>query len=475
MTAVSYKPLYLQVKEILLQRIDEGVYPQEELIPSESGLAREFGTSISTIRQAISMLSAEGMLIKKQGKGTYVSHRKTTIRFFCWLGNTQRDESRQIRQLVQEVIALFHQKYPSIEVECLPAGTPFPKKTLLNLITSGNAPDVALIMTHWTSYFASMGAFTRLEPLLNQDNPANRGDEKDLSGGLYRKQLYSAAWGVCPVSMIANMHVLQQAEITLPELPMTLDTFSAICQRVDQWSQGQEKYSYALSLASDHEDDFLAIYPFLLAFRGGLTNTQGEIRFDSPENIAAFSWLRDFIKNCNVLQADISTIRKRFAQEAIAFISDGPWIKTYLEELTGERFEQNFRVVLNPVIQGKFSFSWNNNYALAICSQSQHPGQAAKFIDAMTNDEEICTYFSSRLGMLPVNKHFMKDPGFSSSFFRGYRQQLAHTACINAQNAMFAKAMSFCHDTVRQILEQGADIKQELKEKEKYLHLLYEE
>ena len=83
MSTVSYKPLYSQVREILQKRIADGVYLQGDLIPSESELAQEFGTSISTIRQAISMLSADGALIKKQGRGTFVSDQKTTIRFFC--------------------------------------------------------------------------------------------------------------------------------------------------------------------------------------------------------------------------------------------------------------------------------------------------------------------------------------------------------------------------------------------------------
>ena len=78
-------------------------------------------------------------------------------------------------------------------------------------------------------------------------------------------------------------------------------------------------------------------------------------------------------------------------------------------------------------------------------------------------------------GILPVNQRNLDDAGFSSDFFRGCKAQLAHSACINAQNAMFGKAMYFCLNAVHNILEHDADIERELNEKEAYLKMLYEE
>ena len=109
---VSYKPLYLQIKEILLNRIIDEEYRKGEAIPSESKLAEEFGTSISTIRQALSILVADEFLIKKQGKGTYVSDQKTTLRFFSWLPETQEGEV-----ILQKTIELFQHKHRSLHGE----------------------------------------------------------------------------------------------------------------------------------------------------------------------------------------------------------------------------------------------------------------------------------------------------------------------------------------------------------------------
>ncbi|WP_110113857.1 GntR family transcriptional regulator [Bacillus sp. CGMCC 1.16541] len=64
--------LYLQVKEVLIKRIQDKVWPPNTLIPTEQELIEEFNVSRTTIRQAITMLVQDGLLEKKQGKGTIV-------------------------------------------------------------------------------------------------------------------------------------------------------------------------------------------------------------------------------------------------------------------------------------------------------------------------------------------------------------------------------------------------------------------
>ena len=87
---LNYNPLYLQVRDVLNKRIVDGLYPPGRSIPSESKLASDFGTSISTIRQALSLLVEDGILVKKQGKGTIVSDRKVKISFLSWMQETPR-------------------------------------------------------------------------------------------------------------------------------------------------------------------------------------------------------------------------------------------------------------------------------------------------------------------------------------------------------------------------------------------------
>jgi len=460
-------PLYTQLKEHLVKRIARGVYKQGEPIPSEAELAKEFGVSVFTVRQAVSLLVAEKMLIKRQGRRTYVAERKTKLTFFTWL-----PETRQGEKLLGDVLAMFEKKYPALTVECLPTTYSTARRDLLQRISTGNAPDVAHLVSHWTSFFAYMGAFEKLEELLDKENLENRFYEKDLWGGLYRNRLYSVAWGLCPIALIANKNILKQAGITIGTSPLTLNAFWQICQRIESEFPRKQMYSYGLNLVGD-ETDFLRIYSFLQAFNGGFAHTQGTVQFNSRQNAAGFAWLKNFIRQFRVLFAEMDTIQQRFARGEIAFISDGPWIKHILEHLTGEAFDKNFDVLLNPVHTGTVSYSWNYNHALAICSQSPYTYHAATLIDALTNDSDISNYYYSKVGHLPVNQTQLNAPQYNSDFHRMYKQQLIHATCINAQNMMFEKAIDFCIDSMKRILFEGVDIETELDEKEYIVNMLY--
>lgn len=72
----SEKPLYLQVKERLEERIREMVYPKGSKLPSEKELCDEFGVSRITIRQALDLLEAMGLTFSVHGKGTFVKANK---------------------------------------------------------------------------------------------------------------------------------------------------------------------------------------------------------------------------------------------------------------------------------------------------------------------------------------------------------------------------------------------------------------
>lgn len=69
-------PLYKQVKENIVEQIHSGVLKPGEQLKSEPDLAIEYKVSRTTIRSAINKLAEQNMLVKAQGKGTFVSSRK---------------------------------------------------------------------------------------------------------------------------------------------------------------------------------------------------------------------------------------------------------------------------------------------------------------------------------------------------------------------------------------------------------------
>lgn len=77
-----FQPLYQQIREAILHALQAGEWPPGGLIPSETELAQRFGVSQGTVRKAVEVLTAEGLLVRRQGKGTYVvSHDESQAQF----------------------------------------------------------------------------------------------------------------------------------------------------------------------------------------------------------------------------------------------------------------------------------------------------------------------------------------------------------------------------------------------------------
>ncbi|WP_242771302.1 GntR family transcriptional regulator [Brevibacillus parabrevis] len=72
----SHKPLYLQLKEVIKEDINRGVYKSGQQLPPEGELCEMYGVSRITTRRAITELVEAGILQRQQGKGTFVTATK---------------------------------------------------------------------------------------------------------------------------------------------------------------------------------------------------------------------------------------------------------------------------------------------------------------------------------------------------------------------------------------------------------------
>ncbi|MBO9352774.1 UTRA domain-containing protein [Bordetella petrii] len=78
----AFSPLYRQIKDLLVQSLERGEWKPGELIPSEIDLAARFQVSQGTVRKAVDELAAEHLLLRRQGKGTFVAtHHEARVRY----------------------------------------------------------------------------------------------------------------------------------------------------------------------------------------------------------------------------------------------------------------------------------------------------------------------------------------------------------------------------------------------------------
>ncbi len=82
LSSPTFSPLYQQIKSLILQSLQSGEWKPGELIPSEVELALRYKVSQGTVRKAIDELSAENLVVRRQGKGTFVAtHHEAKVQF----------------------------------------------------------------------------------------------------------------------------------------------------------------------------------------------------------------------------------------------------------------------------------------------------------------------------------------------------------------------------------------------------------
>ncbi|MDD3206238.1 MAG: GntR family transcriptional regulator [Lachnospiraceae bacterium] len=98
MSDITYKsPLYLQLREIIRNKIEDGEYPPGTAIPTEKELAETYGINRLSVRSAIETLANEGILKKIQGKGMFVMGEKVERELDTLGGFTQMFKNHHMK------------------------------------------------------------------------------------------------------------------------------------------------------------------------------------------------------------------------------------------------------------------------------------------------------------------------------------------------------------------------------------------
>lgn len=90
----EFKPLYAQVRDAMVQRLINGTWQPGQMIPSEMELAKEIKVSQGTVRKALDVMTTENLLVRRQGRGTFVSEPEESRILFQFFRLTRdKDET----------------------------------------------------------------------------------------------------------------------------------------------------------------------------------------------------------------------------------------------------------------------------------------------------------------------------------------------------------------------------------------------
>lgn len=102
LNAESHVPKYAQIADIFRQRIARGIWTEGTKLPANEVLAAEFGVSRVTIRQAVEILSRDGVIEAKQGRGTFVT------------GKPQQNRWLRVETTLSDLSAMYQNTSPEI-------------------------------------------------------------------------------------------------------------------------------------------------------------------------------------------------------------------------------------------------------------------------------------------------------------------------------------------------------------------------
>lgn len=170
------RPLYAQVKDALIRRLVEADWKPGQALPNEFVLAAEYGVSQGTMRRALDELAQANLVVRRQGKGTFVAEHTRERALFHFLHlETDGGERAQPESRVLAVKAGAPSRAEALRL-ALPAMARVVRLTRVRLL-DGAAAIVERIVV-------PAARFPGLEKM----------DRVDLPNELYA--LYQTRWGV---------------------------------------------------------------------------------------------------------------------------------------------------------------------------------------------------------------------------------------------------------------------------------------
>jgi len=147
-------PLYREVKRQLMDALSSGEWRPGDAIPAERRLAERYGISIGTVRKAIDELVAESMLIRQQGRGTFVASHNRDRLLYYFFHVVPHGGAKQYP--VVRLLSFARGKADSAAAEALAIATGDPVFRFRNLLSLSGAPVIVDDITVAAARFPGM-------------------------------------------------------------------------------------------------------------------------------------------------------------------------------------------------------------------------------------------------------------------------------------------------------------------------------
>jgi len=403
----SFTPLYRQLKKIILEWIHNEQLGPGERIPPEREIARRFGVSRLTARQAIAELVSEGVLYRIQGSGTYLTKRRAHV---LQIMVSEQEWVLALREAERH----YNEVHPDnpLHVEVQVVGRPQLRDKIIAAVAAGRAPDIALIDWVWMAELTDLQFFISidmvdphwtaeyLEDLLPGIRAANHhsdghlyGVQADASAAVlwYRKDWFAAEGLPPPCSwedlVLAATHLKSHRKrYGLGKYPI------AFCGGI----QGGETTTFDL-------------LPFLWSVGGDLVVDRRVVLNDYATQTLEF--LADLVHTYQLASPQVVGFpwdepRRMFAQGKVAIALGGSYEKRAIQDIAQwdeETLGARVGMVPIPAGPGGSAVSVVGGMIYTVFRQTKLPEIAVEFLTILASPS-LMKWFCDQTGRVPSRR-----------------------------------------------------------------------
>lgn len=393
-------PIYHQLKTLIQEQIESGVWSPGERIPTELELCRTYNISRSPVRQALGELAYEGLLVRRPALGTFVRDRTvagltqdTTIQVVS--------EDPRWSRVLNRVAYVWNTEHPNQQITFHSKVVDHGGYNLLSAaVGSGSAPDVALVDTVWVAGLAQSGFLYALEDLITQQDYDKF--VKDLYPAFVKASSFEGRLYGWPVKADASLLWYRKDWFAQEGLEHPKDWNDLLdVSRHFLQPQVRERYGPDHPLAlpggiAGGEATVYCLMPFVWSAGGKIFDAETVV-LDSPDTQRAIQFLRELVtvhhaSPPEVVNYKADTSPNLFASGKVAMAFGGSYESDLIRDVSGWRDDellQRAGYVAPPAAPGNQPVSTVGGSSYVILRQCQCPTLVMDVLKVATDPDVI--------------------------------------------------------------------------------------
>jgi multiple sugar transport system substrate-binding protein len=408
-------PIYHQLKTLIRNNIMNGAWQPGDAIPTEQELCQIYKISRSPVRQALSELAREGILVRRPGLGTFV-HKQI---------GTSHPTDTQIQvmgsdpywsQVLEHVADIWNETHPdqkvSFHVDVVEHGQFH--NLLSAAVGDGTAPDVAMVDSVWTADLAQAGFLYSLEEL------DSAWDYAKFVRGLHTafvkaNSVDGKMYGI-PLKADASLLWYRKDWFDQESLsaPQDWDNLVAVASRFLE-PDVQERYGLDYPLAfpggvAGGEATVYSLMPFIWSAGGGILDQEAKcIVLDSPGTQRALQFVRDLVTLHHVTSPEVTrydehTTLSKLVDGGVAIALGGSHESDVILDMEGwedEEFKHRVGYTASPHTPDGSQVSTVGGTSYVILRQSSNPTLILEILKLAVNPNAVGDLYRSLLQNSP--------------------------------------------------------------------------